>query len=135
MIHPKRPFLVTLLALGVLTLTIFNAIRFGTALAQWDFLLARMPVPGPFYIAATGLLWTLGLLIAALSLWFGWKWARPTAALMLSLYTLYYWLDRIFYQMAVARENQGFALIVSFISLLFTAVVLLSRGSQKFFNR
>lgn len=135
MTRPKRPFLVTLLAIGVLTLTIFNAIRFGTALAKWDLLLKWMPHPGPVYIAATGLFWTLGLFSVTLNLWFGWKWVRPTTATAILLYELYDWLDRIVYQSSLPRDNQLFLLIFSILFLFFTAIALSLPGSRKFFNR
>ncbi len=131
----KRPFLVTLLAGSVLILTVFNAIRFGTALTQWDLILRFMARPGPVYIAGTGLFWALGLLIATLSLWFGWKWARPTAAALIAAYTAYYWFDRLFYQSLVARENQRFALGMTIFYLFFAAVALSIPGSRKFFKQ
>ncbi len=131
----KRPLLVTLLAVGVLILTVYNATRFGTALAEWDLLLKFMPRPGPIYIAATGLFWTFVLLVAALSLWFGWRWARPTAAISIFVYAAYYWLDRLIYQSSVPRENQPFSLIVTIVFLCLTALVLLLPGSRKFFTK
>ncbi len=131
----KRPFLVTLLAGSVLILTFFNAIRFGAALSQWDLVSRLMPRPGPIYIAATGLFWTLGLLIAALSLWFGWKWAPITAATLIALYIAYYWLDRLIYQSLVRRGNHVFSLVITIVFLLFTAVSIYLPGSRKFFKQ
>ncbi len=134
-IKRKRPFLVTLLAAGVLMLTVFNAIRFGAALAQWDLISRFMPRPGPFYIATTGLVWTLGLLGVALSLWCGWTWARPTTTIMVLAYTAYYWFDRLIYQYRMQQENLVFALGLTLFVLLFTAVVLSLPGSRKFFRK
>lgn len=131
---PKRPFLVTLLALSVLTLTVYNAIRFGTALTQWDFLQTRMPNPGTPYIAVTGLFWALGLGGVTLNLWFGIKWVRPSAILALSLYMSYYWLDRFLFS-AQPRANWSFALGITIFYGSFAALVLNLPGSQKFFNR
>jgi len=116
-------------------LTVFNMIRFGAALAEWDLLLRFMPRPGPIYIAATGLFWALGLLGVALSLWFGWKWARPTSATLIALYISYYWIDRLFFQSAVGRKNQYFALVLTFSILIFTALTLFLPGSRKFFKK
>ena len=130
----KRPFLATLLALSVLTLTAYNAVRFGTALMQWYLILDLMPNPGPFYIAGTGLFWTLSLFGVFLNLWFGWKWVPPITAIVLILYSAYYWLDRFIFQSAQPREDWLFALAVTIIYLLFAALVLALPGSRKFFN-
>jgi hypothetical protein len=133
MMH-KRPFLVTMLAVSVLMFTFYNAVRFATALRQWDWLMIRMPTPGAAYIAATGLFWALVLLAVTLNLWLGWKWVRPTTALSLALYMSYYWLDRLFFS-ALPRENWLFALGVTILYTLFTALALNLPGSQKFFQR
>ena len=131
----ERPFLVTLLVVSVLILSVYNAARFGTALAQWDLLLRLAPFPGPSYIATTGLFWTLVLLFAALSLWFRWKWIPLSTALILVLYSVYYWFDRLLFQSNQPRVNWPFALIFTIICLLFTALALGLPGSRKFFNR
>ena len=123
-----------MLAVSVLILTVYNAVRFGTALAEWDLLIAWMPTPGPFYIAATGLLWTLGLLAVALNLWFGWKWVRLTTALSLFLYLNYYWLDRLLFS-AQPRTNWLFSLGVTIVYSLFAALALGLPGSGRFFHR
>lgn len=131
---PKRPFLVTMLAVSVLILTAYNAVRFGTALAQWAFLTEVMPNPGPLYIVVTGLFWSLGLLGITLNLWFGWKWVRPITALALLLYSAYYWLDRVLFS-AQPRENGLFVLGMTIFYSLFVALALSLPGSRKFFNR
>ena len=123
-----------MLAVSVLILTAYNAVRFGTALTQWTFLTEVMPNPGPLYIAGTGLFWTLGLIGVALNLWFGWKWARPNTFLALLLYTAYYWLDRVLFS-AQPRENWLFVLVLTILFFLFTALALNLPGSRKFFNR
>ena len=130
---PKRPFLVTMLTVGVLMLTVYNAVRFGTVLAQWDFLMDRMPNPGAPYIAVTGLFWTLGLLSVALNLWFGWKWVRPTTSLALFFYLVYYWLDRWLFS-AQPRENWLFMLGVTVFCSLFAALALSLPGSRQYFT-
>lgn len=133
--RPKRSFLVTLLVWTVLILTIYNAVRLGTALAQWDLILKRMPVPGPFYIAITGLFWTLVLVGVSLNIWFAWKWVRPTTAVVLLLYSAYYWLDRLLFQSAQPRENWLFSLVLTILFWLFSALALFMPGSRKYFNK
>lgn len=133
--QPKRPLLVTLLAASVLILTVYNAVRVGTAIVQWDLLLKLMPLPGPLYVAVTGLFWTFGLLIATLNLWFGWKWVPLSTALILFFYSTYYWFDRLLFQLSQPRVNWFFALLLTIVYLLFAALALALPGSRKFFNR
>lgn len=132
--NDRRPFFVTLLALGVLPITVLNTVRFVFALAKWNLLASFMPQPGPFYIAATGLVWTLGWLTVYIGLWLGLKWARPVMFATTGLYIAYYWIDRLAYQSAVARSNEPFALSATFVFLLVTAFVLFLPGSRKFFK-
>ncbi len=130
----RRPIPVTLLAWGVLILTMFNAVRFGSAVAQWDMIVSLMERPGPIYIAVTGLIWALCWLIVFLGLWFGSRWARHMALIMAILYSSYYWIDRLIYQSEVARKNLAFSLSVTIFFLISTAVIMLLPGSRKYFQ-
>jgi len=130
----RRPIPVTLLALSVLILTMFNAVRFGFTLVQWNMVLSFMKRPGPLYIAATGLIWALGWLIVFLGLWFGWEWARQLTMSIAILYSTYYWIDRLIYQSEVARVNFSFSLSITILFLLSTAIIMLLPGSRKYFQ-
>ena len=130
----KRPFPVTLLAFGVLILTVFNAVRFGSALAQRDILLDLMQRPGPLYIAMTGLIWTLGWLTVYLSIYIGLKWVRPMVLVISIFYTIYYWFDRLLIQTTVERSNTTFAFILTFLCLAFVLIVLVLPKSRSYFN-
>ena len=129
----ERPFLVTLLGWGVLIFTMFNAVRFGAALAQWDLLLDLSPKPGPFYIAATGLFWTLGWLTVYLSIEFKWRWVRKAILTFSILYTIYYWLDRLLFQTSQARSNTTFVLVGTVLGLVFVIITLTLPKSRAYF--
>ncbi|NOY98764.1 MAG: hypothetical protein GXP40_06120 [Chloroflexi bacterium] len=133
--HPSRPFSVTLLALGVLSLTTLNGVRFGAALIDWKLLDSIMPRPGPLYIAATGLIWTLGGLTVYTGLWLGRKWSRPAALIASVLYAAYYWFDRLTFRSSVPSANQPFALAATIVCLLFVITALSLPGSRKFFRQ
>ena len=135
MSKPERPFLVTLLAESVLILSAYHMVRFGTALTQWNLLADLAPLPGPLYIAVTGLFWTLILLAVALNLWFGWMWVSLTTQIAILLYGIYYWFDRLVFQSAQPRMNWLFSLVVLILYLFFTALALGLPGSRKFFHR
>jgi hypothetical protein len=92
---PIRPLSVTLLAFGVLSITVLGFLRGYLAIRDWRFL-ASWPGVSPLYLAATGIL--VGLLGAIVF----WALAsrkryamRLTEAAMLAL-ALGYWLDQIF---------------------------------------
>ncbi len=123
---PKRPFLVTLLAITVLTLTIGNAVRLTGALASWDTLAEFASPPGPLYIALSGLFWALLGAVLCPALWFGWAWGRPAASLAGVVYILYDWADRLAFQSAVPNPNWPFAAVASllWLALLFSALHL-----------
>ncbi len=89
---PKRPFSVTLVILGVLTIAGINIIRLVQTVLQWDFLL-QLPGVSPFYMAASGLFWSLVGLMMVVFLWRGMRITYslfPPAAV---LYIIYAWLD------------------------------------------
>ncbi|MCF6278195.1 MAG: hypothetical protein L3J16_05525 [Anaerolineales bacterium] len=130
-----RPFVVTLLALCVLFLTVFSAVRLGTALAQWDILQMYMPRPGPLYIALTGLVWTLGWLTVFQGLWRGLMWAYRGTLVVAGSYAVYYWIDRWFYQSVVARSNTVFSVGMTIFLLLSTAFAVNMPGSRKYFRQ
>jgi len=131
----KRPFLVTLLCLGVLILMIFNGVRLGSAIAQWDLLLDLMPRPGPLYIVATGLIWTLGWLTVYLSLYLVWQQSLLIVLAVSILYAIYYWFDRLVFQALVERSNIVFALVAIFLCLTFVGIVLALPKSRKYFEK
>ncbi len=91
----KRPISVTLLAAGVLIITVINLIRFGLSIRYWSFLSSRSGI-SPLYLALTGLIWGAAGLALLWGLWKAKKWA-PTLMQAVGLtYALYYWLDHIF---------------------------------------
>jgi hypothetical protein len=130
----RRPIPVTLLAWSVLILTMFNAVRFGTTLAQWELIQSLMERPGPIYIAVTGLFWALGWLMVFFSLWLGKKRAGKVTLSITIVYCAYYWFDRLVYQTEIARENLVFSLSVSIFFLISTAIILHLPGSRNYFQ-
>jgi hypothetical protein len=107
-VRSKRPFSVTLLFIGVLSIAGLHLLRLLQAVRQWAYL-ESLPGVSPAYLAATGLVWGgFGIVLAA-ALWFGWAWApRGTLAAALS-YALYTWLDRLFIANVSTGVYDGFA--------------------------
>jgi hypothetical protein len=114
----KRPFLVTLLALVVLSITTIHLVRLVQTVALWDFL-SGLPGISPGYLAITGLIGVLVGIPLFWGLWRGYP-GTPTATRVVALlYVIYWWLDRLL--TAGSREslsNWPFSAGISAILLL-----------------
>jgi hypothetical protein len=93
--HVSRPWSVTLLAFGVLIITIFNLTRLILSIANWDFLVSWPGVPA-LYMVMTGLIWTLAGSFLLWGLWRAKNWAPRLMKAELLTYVLYYWMDHVF---------------------------------------
>jgi len=139
----RRPFRVTILALGVLIITVANLTRFVLSLREWNFL-ASQPGVSPLYLALSGLVWTL---IGTCLVWGLWS-ARPWAPRLMQAgtltYALYYWLDMVFLQdhpvsgagealRAILPTNWLFSAIVTIVCLAFMAWTLSRAKVQAYF--
>jgi hypothetical protein len=130
----SRPGSVTILALGVLIITIINLARLILSITNWDFLSSWTGV-SPFYIMLTGLIWTLTGLPLLWGLWRAKKWAPRLMQAMALTYALYYWLDHVFLmdhptsgvvgaQQALLPVNWRFAAGTTMVCLAYTAWTL-----------
>ncbi len=130
----KRPWSVTLLALGVLIITVINLIRLGLSIRYWSFLSSRSGI-SPFYLALTGLIWSVAGLCLLWGLWKAKKWAPRLMQAVGLTYALYYWLDHIFLMdhpvsgavgaiRAMLPINWQFSAGVTVVSLVFMVWVL-----------
>jgi hypothetical protein len=91
----KRPWSVTLLALGVLIITVINLIRFVLSIRYWSFLSSRSGI-SPIYLALSGFIWSAAGLILLWGLLKPKIWAPNLMYAVALTYALYYWLDHIF---------------------------------------
>jgi hypothetical protein len=89
----RRPWSVTWLSLGVLTIAGINLLRFIQALRQWQFLRDVLAI-SPLYIVLTGLVWAIVGVPLAWGIWRGWHRAVPFTLIGAGAYSIYYWLDR-----------------------------------------
>lgn len=91
----SRPGSVTILALGVLIITVINLSRLVLSIRYWDFL-ASWPGISPPYMALTGFIWTLAGSFLLWGLWRAKTWAPRLMRAMALTYALYFWLDQVF---------------------------------------
>ena len=126
----KRPFLVTMLAVLVLTITIINLVRFVNTLISWNFL-ASLPGVPPLYLAVTGLIGFLIGLPLFWGLWIGNPRAPGATRIATLLYLSYVWIERIVLSMIGNRlANWPFTVSMTLIIILFVFWAL-SRSKVK----
>jgi hypothetical protein len=102
----KHPRSVTLLALGVLIITVINLIRLVLSIRYWSFLNSRLGI-SPLYLALTGLIWTIAGSLLIWGLWRAKNWAPKLMQAVALTYTLYYWLDLIFVKDHLVSGESG----------------------------
>lgn len=133
-VRVKRPGGVTILALGVLIITILNLTRLVLSIRHWDFL-ASWPGVSPLYMVLTGLIWSLAGVPLLWGLWTAKKWAPRLMQAVVLTYALYYWLDQVFLkdhpvsgaagsERALLPVNWLFAAAVTLVCLAYTAWTL-----------
>jgi hypothetical protein len=115
-----RPFSVTLLAIGVLTIAGIHLIRLLQTIQNWDFL-AGLPGVPPLYMALTGLVWAAVGFPLGISLWRGASHALPAVRLMTAAYIIYDWFNRSF---AAYRSGSLAASFAWGFSALLTVILL-----------
>ena len=129
----KRPWSVTWLALGVLSLVAVYLTRFGTTVSQWDFL-SRLPLSiSPFYLAATGLFWGLSALPLVWGLWRGKAWSTKALRVYSLLFTLYYWLEEWLIESSPLRNTNWPFLLSLTVVLLILVFWIISRPKVRNF--
>lgn len=129
----SRPASVMYLAVGVLISAGFNLLRFWNAYRDYEFLSGLLPF-SPLYLVLGGLFWGLTGLVLFFGLWLGKQWAPNLTRIAAFVYTLYYWLDRIFLTSAGIGVNWLFVLIVNIIILALVLCILNRNNARRYFG-
>ena len=130
---PSRPASVTYLAVGVLLTAGFNLLRFWNAFREYEFLSGLLPF-SPLYLVLGGLFWGLTGLVLFFGLWLGKQWAPTLTRIAAIVYTLYFWLDRIFLTSAGIGVNWLFVLIINIIILALVFLILNRNNARRYFG-
>lgn len=128
-----RPFSVTLLVFGVLTIAGINLYRCIEAILQWRFLAGLLPALVS-YIMLSGLFWSLIGLPLAWSLWRGNRRAPQMTLWIVLVYITYYWLDRLLIRQGSASDNLPFTLGFAVLVLAFVFWTLSRPVAKAFFD-
>ena len=131
----KRPLSVTLLALGVLSFTGVNCLRFIEVIRQWP-LLSSLPLKtSPIFLGLTGLLWTLVGLPIFWGLWRGRPWGARGIKVLMVVYAAIFWIDRLLLvQVPAGGGNWPFLLIANLVVWFIVLWVLSRKPVKKFFG-
>jgi hypothetical protein len=130
----SRPFRVTLLAMGVLTIASLSLLRLVEAVRQWTFLNSLTGV-SPVYQALTGLIWASVGLPLVWGLWRAHARAAKFTPGYLLVFALYYWLDRIWVaNHAITLTNWPVTAALTVIGLAYTFWALRTRASKDYFS-
>ena len=92
---PPRPLSVMLTVFGVFCFASFNLLRFIRTIVEWDFLKSLLTI-SPLYLLLSGLAWGVVGILVAWYIWRGWSKAPIFMFLVVILYMLYDWVDRLF---------------------------------------
>lgn len=129
----RRPFSVTLLALAVLTIAGLNLLRFIQAILLREFL-SEFPSVSLPYLILSGLVWAVSGLVSVWGLWRRKNWAPRFTMIFILVYSLVYWLERLWLSRYNSWMNVPFAIGANILLLLFTAWVLTRPKARSFFG-
>lgn len=122
-----RPVTLKILCVAILLFSIFHLVRLIGAFNYWSLMLRLGPAVLPLYQALSGLIWFLVGTSAMVGLWFRQVWAFWLTIFAAALFTVWYWLDRVFLVgSADANTNWIFAAVLNSIILvvLFSLIAL-----------
>ncbi len=132
----KRPFSVTLLAVGVLIFTVLNWLRLIESIRQWDLLVSYPISVSPLYLAVSGACWGLAGLPLVWGLYFGCAWVLLPAKIAVPFYGAYYWIDKLWLaQPAAIATRWPFMAAVTLAALAFTFWTLTRPKARQFFRQ
>ncbi|HTX78992.1 MAG TPA: hypothetical protein VMC62_04960 [Longilinea sp.] len=116
----KKIFLLLFLELTLLVFSLDSWLRFQQAIVNWTYLISLGVVVLPLYLAVSGAVWGLVSLAAAVGLWFYQRWAVIVTGAGALLFTIWYWLDRLFLAPATggSQANLWFAVVINAVLLV-----------------
>jgi hypothetical protein len=130
---PNRPFSVTFLAVGVLSIAVTLLVRAVTTFIQNTYLSSLPLSATPTYLGLTGLMWGTACLVSAVGLWFGRVWAPKAVQGIAIIFTVYYWFEQIAIMENPLKASNWPFLILLNLALLVTTFIITYRPQAKSF--
>ncbi len=133
--RPGRTFELWVLVIILLVGALDGFLRLQAAVYTWSVLAGIGITPGPLYLAISGAIWGLALLVAAAGLFFRRPWAPRYTRITVIVLALAYWADRLaFTRSADAQANWPFMTGVTVLALAFVFSVLSLDRQKRFFE-
>ena len=129
----KRPFSVTILLWLVLSLTVWSGLRLYSAIRWWYTLFEFAAMPSPWYIAISGGIWLIASITLLWGMWQAKAWIRYALLGTGAGFTIWYWCDRLFFQMP--SYNWLFALLANVLILIVLSVCVFVPGTKTFLSK
>ncbi|MGB7876290.1 MAG: hypothetical protein WBL25_18040 [Anaerolineales bacterium] len=129
----KRPFSVTILLWLVLSLTAWSGLRLYSAIRWRETLLEFAAPPGPWYIAISAGIWLAASILLLWGMWQAVPWIRFALLGVGAGFTLWYWSDRLLFQMSSA--NWPFALLLTILLLIVLSICVFVPGTKTFLSK
>jgi hypothetical protein len=129
----KRPSSVTILLWLVLSLTAWSSLRLYTAIFWWSPLREFASPPGPLYTIISAGVW---LVVSVVLLWGMWQakvWIRYALLGAGAGFTVWYWCDRLLFQMPGA--NLPFVLFGNIVFLIVLSVCVFVPSTTTFLSK
>ena len=128
----KRPFSATILLWLVLSLTAWSGLRLASAILWWSTLLEFASPPGPLYISVSaGILLVVGIAL----IWGMWQakpWIRYALLGTGAGFTVWYWGDRLLFQ--ILHANWFFVLGANVLVLVLVLICVVHPRTKAFFK-
>ncbi len=130
----RRPAGVFLLCFVILVNAFFSFLRVNLALERWHFLNDVMPFT-PLFQVLSGAFWGVFSLITAALLWIGGSGSRRLLFLFILLFSLFFWIDRLFLPGYPGRNtNWIFIAIVNFSVFACPLWLVYGSKARKYFE-
>lgn len=129
-----RPFSVTLLGLGVLTIAMLHLLRMILTQMQYEFLARLLPIT-PLYLILSGAAWSVVGILLFVGLFFGREWAPLFTRLAALAFSASLWVERLLLaNPQVQSANLGFAIGANLVLVVLVFWVTLRGKARLFFG-
>ena len=131
-----RPPGIKFLSILYFLIGLFHLLKLSHVLFKWS-ILKELPLTiAPAYLTADSLVWCVAGIILAWGLWKGKSWSSSAVLALSFLYSLVFWIDRIW-----IAEPEGLAqrwpvnLFLTIIGLGMILLILRRKSSQDYFHK